>query len=162
MRRGIPRYLTALFSSPREAFAALLHLPSLQPFQEGLLPPSRETRDLIPLERLRLKTPASRSPRNQRLPWRLSCVAASHGFSVCPLIRAPYRADQELSVAPGMERSQVLAILNQAGIKPTVKGNEVSWEEKGHAPKFNESFSTWTARLTFRHDKLENICVDCK
>ena len=64
-------------------------------------------------------------------------------------------------VAPGMERSRVLALLNQAGIKPAAKGKVVSWEEKGHTPNLNGSFSTWTARLTFRHDKLENICIEC-
>jgi hypothetical protein len=64
-------------------------------------------------------------------------------------------------VAPGMARSQVLALLNQAGIKPTAKGNVVSWEEKGHAPNLSGSFSTWTAKLTFRRDKLEEIVVDC-
>ncbi|MGO8678070.1 MAG: hypothetical protein ACLQVX_19680 [Limisphaerales bacterium] len=64
-------------------------------------------------------------------------------------------------VTPGMARSQVRALLARNGIKPKATRNVITWKEKGHARNSNATFSTWTATLTFRHDRLEDIRIEC-
>jgi len=64
-------------------------------------------------------------------------------------------------VTPGMARSQVMALLAQSEIKATATRNVITWTENGHARNSNETFSMWTATLTFRHDRLDDIRVEC-
>jgi hypothetical protein len=62
----------------------------------------------------------------------------------------------------GMPQAKVMELLKKQKIKPVVKKDEVSWKEKGYVRINNETFETWTAKLTFRRDKLEAILIGCE
>jgi hypothetical protein len=56
------------------------------------------------------------------------------------------------------------------GIKPAITNkNVLEWEEKGYERLLNRTdnhdelvYTAWTGKLTFRHNKLEDISVDCQ
>jgi len=68
-----------------------------------------------------------------------------------------------------MEQSKVTTLLASNGIKPIVTDRFITWEEKGcnhiRASTQNHSqltYEKWSAKLTFRRGKLEEIGLDCQ
>lgn len=71
-------------------------------------------------------------------------------------------------VAIGMSKSQVLRLLKNDLPAPTKQANKLRWEMKGlsivHTPSNLSSgfeYTDWTAELTFNHNKLVEVNIEC-
>ena len=72
-------------------------------------------------------------------------------------------------ISLGMERTKVLELLANTGIKPAVTNNLITWDAPGYhhvcdaTPNHEQfNYTTWSGQLTFRHNKLEEIRIDCQ
>jgi hypothetical protein len=68
----------------------------------------------------------------------------------------------------GIEYLRVTRLLETKGITPVLKDNTLTWQEQGYEHLRSRTddhdeltYTTWTSRLTFRNNKLEDICIEC-
>jgi hypothetical protein len=84
-----------------------------------------------------------------------------------PPVRVTVGASRKLGwlgvVFPGMSKSEVLRAIHGEIPLPKRSGNEWSWTSQGFL-RLNrtQAYHTWTARLTFRRGRLEEIDVSCE
>lgn len=72
-------------------------------------------------------------------------------------------------ITPRMERATVIALLAKSGLQTTATDNVITWKEKGHAHIYDATqnhgeltYTAWSGTLTFRQNRLEDICIDCE
>lgn len=72
-------------------------------------------------------------------------------------------------IMPRMNRATVIALLAKSGVQTTAKNNVITWKEKGHSHIYGATqnhdgltYTTWNGRLTFWHNHLEDIDIQCE
>jgi hypothetical protein len=72
-------------------------------------------------------------------------------------------------ITPRMNRATVIALLAKSGVQTTATNNVITWKEKGHAHIYGTTqnhdeltYTAWSGRLTFLHNHLEDIDIQCE